>query len=759
MWHSVLAVHQIGIWFRNLFVIMFSSSDLNNILNSSPVSMAVLDLNLRFQAVSKQWLIINGLEDTKVNGKLHAEVFPEEKDEWQTIFANCFRGIDYSGEKKRTANLNQPAVWIKWQAHQWTTAGLNAGGIVLCCEEITKTKKPEKQEKQFRLFMDYIPGLCWITNAENVLIYANKRFLDIHQLPAEVIGKNKKDIFGYDVANDAYINNSEVLKTKQSKEFQQTFRDQEGFPQYFLTCKFPFLDAAGKMSLVGAVGFNVTRHKQLEENLYQSEAQFRQAFEHSLVGMALISPDGGWKRVNASLCEITGYSEKELQMMHMQDITHPDDLLESTERLTELAENITESVKLEKRYIHKNGNVIWVVIAATMLKDSLGKPLHYVSQIEDITKRKEIEGDLKQSEKKYRSIFENVQDVFYQADQTGLVTEISPSILQYSGYTREAIIGQPVSNFYYYPNDRERIINCLKHEGTVIDFEVRLMTIDKELRYVSVNARLIFEDGRIVGTEGSMRDVTARKFQENALKALNLELTASNKQKDKLLSIIGHDLRNPISGSLELLEMTIADLYSISADDVHLHLSMIKQELSNANELLEGLLIWAKSQFNEIGFRPVEIAELSSLIQRSVQNVLPMAHKKSIRITPVLEPALKIYADKEMLETIIRNLLSNAIKFSHKGGEIAVNVSKRANDILFSVRDNGIGIPKEKVRELLNNKSNYTTYGTSGEKGTGLGLNLVIDFVWRHGGEFWINSELGAGSTFYFTIPGSALHL
>ena len=509
------------------------------------------------------------------------------------------------------------------------------------------------------------------------------------------------------------------------------------------------------MSLVGAVSFNITMHKQLEENLYQSEEQFRQAFEHSLVGMALISPDGNWKRVNTSLCEITGYSENELQLMNMQDITHLDDLLQSHGKLVELAQNVTESVKLEKRYIHKNGNVIWVVIAATMLKDSQGNPLHYVSQIEDITKRKEIEGDLKQSEEKYRSIFENVQDVFYQADQGGLVTEISPSIFQYSGFSREAIIGQPVSDFYYYPNDRERIIRSLKNDGAVIDFEVRLMTISKELRYVSVNARLVLEDGHIIGTEGSMRDVTARKFQENALKALNIELTASNEQKNKLLSIIGHDLRNPISGSLGLLEMTLTDLYSMSVDDIHLHLSMMKQELSNANELLEGLLTWAKSQFNSIGFRPVEITDISFYVQRSIQNILPMAKKKSILISQFIAPALKIYADKEMLETIVRNLLSNAVKFSHHGGEIIVNASRKGNDMLFSITDNGIGIPKKKIKELFNSRSNYTTYGTGGEKGTGLGLNLVSDFVFKHGGEIWVESQQGIGSVFYFTIPFS----
>ena len=129
--------------------------------------------------------------------------------------------------------------------------------------------------------------------------------------------------------------------------------------------------------MVGAIAFNVTKRIKLEEELYQSEAQFKQAFEHSLIGMALISPEGRWKRVNKSLCQILGYTEAEMKDLNIEDITHPDDLKGSLAILHDLAAGEIEEVKYEKRYIHKNGDPIWVVIAATMLYDSAGKALHY----------------------------------------------------------------------------------------------------------------------------------------------------------------------------------------------------------------------------------------------------------------------------------------------------------------------------------------------------------------------------------------------
>ncbi|MES2458429.1 MAG: PAS domain S-box protein [Bacteroidota bacterium] len=608
-------------------------------------------------------------------------------------------------------------------------------------------------EGLFQRFMDELPGLSWITDERNVLTYANKCFFETFNLLPDVVGKPLEEIFGSDIARNAQHKNLDVMQSGENREFHQMLRDKYGHPQYYKTYKFPFRGLDGVSNLVGTVAFNITRRLKLEEELQQSEAQFKQAFEHSLIGMAMISPEGKWKKVNKSLCQILGYTEEELKQLSVQQITHADDLGESVDVLRRLAKGEIEEVKYEKRYVHKDGSSIWVIIAATMLYDSKGKPIHYVSQIEDITKRKEIENDLVLSEKKYRTIFENVQDVFYQTNKEGTVTEISPSIEQHSGYPRSEIIGRPVDNFYYFTQDRERIVEQLRINGYVIDFEVRLKTKNEELRYASVNARLIIDGNEITGTEGSMRDVTTRKFHENALQALNTELTASNEQKNKLFSIIGHDLRNPISGSLQLLDLTLNDFESSSADEVHSYLSIMKQELSSANALLEDLLTWAKSQFNAVSFNPVEIEDVSGLIHKTLQTVSMAADKKGVSIVAHVNSGISLYADIGMLETIVRNLLSNAVKFSRPGGSILVKAEPGEQGTLFMVQDNGTGIPKERIPDLFNKSANYTTFGTAGEKGTGLGLSLCNDFVLKHGGELWVESEEGSGTTFYFIIP------
>jgi PAS domain S-box-containing protein len=728
---------------------------IESIFAMMPSAMALLDTNLVYLAATDKYVNLLHLQKGNISGTSFFEHNTAGHDLWDDIFSSVLAGneridiIDSSFDQD---------LHLKSSAKPFIGLDGSVQGILLSVE-VGKPKPRNINEDRFILFMDHFPGLCWISDDQNVLRYANKNFFDTLHLSESVIGQNNEEIFGVDIANNGHMNNMDVLKRNKNKEFYQTFRDESGHPRYFKTYKFPFHDRDGKQSMIGAISFDITKNKQLEEHLYQSDEQFRQAFEHSLIGMALISTDGKWERANDSLCKILGYAEAELQKMNVLDITHPDDLNKSNQFLGDLINEHQENIKLEKRYIHKNGSVIWVMIAATMLKDKNGKPLHYVSHIENITKRKEIEDNLVLSEKKYRTIFENVHDVFYQTSDEGIVIDISPSIELNSGYTREEVIGRRVTDFYYYEQDRGRMVELLMRDGSVIDFEVRLKTKSNTLKYASVNARLVIEPGKAMTIEGSMRDVTTRKFQENALKTLNTELTESNEQKNKLLSIIGHDLRNPISGSLQLLDLTLMDYESTSALEIHAYLSKMKEELSNANELLEDLLTWAKAQFNSFNFNPVKVDDPSALIQNCVHKVLPMALKKGVTLVINMEDKIELTADTGMLETILRNLVSNAVKFTNSGGQITVSARTLGDQVEFAVKDTGTGIPPESIDKLFNKSLNFTTYGTSGEKGTGLGLSLCSDFVSRHGGEIWVESEVKVGSTFYFTTPQPFINL
>lgn len=524
--------------------------------------------------------------------------------------------------------------------------------------------------------------------------------------------------------------------------------------EYF-TCEISaatFIDTDGK-KLNSMVIIDISERKAAEEKIRLSEEQFREAFDYSAIGMALFDLTGKWKRVNQSLCSMLGYTAEELIAMRFQDLTHPDDVARNLEMLNDLISGKTDNYQQEKRYTHKSGEIVWVLMGVSMLRDQHNQPLHCISQIQDITNIKEAEHALAVSEEKYRKIFENIQDIYYSTDENGIVTEISPSIEKYYNYKRNNILGSSVNDFYYYEEDHEKIMNALKSNETVIDFEVKLKSNKNELLYASVNARLLVEDGIVIGTEGSIRDITLRKVQENELKTLNTELKALNTHKEKLLSVIGHDLRNPVANARKLAELALMDEEEITKDELIEYLHKMQIGLGNANELLEDLLHWAKSQFNSLNFNPVKIADLKPLVDICIRRAMPLADTKGLTLRAEIASGIKITADKDMLDAIIRNLVSNAIKFTTAGGTITVSAVSGNREVLFSVADTGSGMPGQIVKQLFDKGFSYTTYGTSGEKGTGLGLDLCRDFVERHHGKIWAESIEGEGSSFYFTIP------
>lgn len=181
-------------------------------------------------------------------------------------------------------------------------------------------------------------------------------------------------------------------------------------------------------------------------------------------------------------------------------------------------------------------------------------------------------------------------------------------------------------------------------------------------------------------------------------------------------------------------------------------IQLIHQSSKNTYSLLENLLTWAQSQTGSIDFSPKEL-EVISVTDKTINLLTNVASSKNIVMQSQIEDKQHVVADKDMLETIFRNLVSNAIKFTPANGEVILSMVKRNNHTVFSIKDNGIGISPEKIAELFTINYRHTTLGTNNETGTGLGLMLCKEFVEKHGGKIWVESEIGKGSNFKFTIP------
>ncbi|MCF8219182.1 MAG: HAMP domain-containing histidine kinase [Bacteroidales bacterium] len=236
---------------------------------------------------------------------------------------------------------------------------------------------------------------------------------------------------------------------------------------------------------------------------------------------------------------------------------------------------------------------------------------------------------------------------------------------------------------------------------------------------------------------------------EHSLQNLNETHTA----RDKFFSIIAHDLKNPFNALIGFSSLLNEEFDSLTDEENKEYIKQIYQSSESLFNLLRNLLAWTKSKTGELDYNPQEI-DFNSTLNENIKIVKPEAQQKNIKIQPIIsnDPVF-ISGDKNMLNSIIRNLTANAIKFTNTGGTISVSTKRKEDFIECAISDNGIGISDDNIKNIFRKENKYRRQGTKNEDGTGLGLLLCKEFVEKHGGEIWVESEQNQGSTFYFTLP------
>ncbi len=377
---------------------------------------------------------------------------------------------------------------------------------------------------------------------------------------------------------------------------------------------------------------------------------------------------------------------------------------------------------------------------------------------------KEIKAKAEASEEKYRLITEQVSDVIWILNiSKNKFTYKSPSEYKITGYTAEESIQQSLKEklttesakradeiirvetqkFIKNPNDNAIQVNIFQQkckDGSLVWIE-----ISTNFRYNSAN------EIEIIGTT---RNVGDRIKAEKALKESEAKLRESNNTKDKFFSIIAHDLKSPFNAILGFSNILLENHKKYDDEKRDELIKLGNSSAKNAFKLLENLLTWSRSQSDGINYSPEKLY-LKILLFEIMLDLQGSADKKKITVLDAISENELIYADKNMIATVYRNLISNAIKFTNKNGNIVISSKKQDNSnfIEISVSDTGIGISKDKINDLFRIDKNTSTQGTENETGTGLGLILCKEFVEKHGGKIWVESEIGKGSSFSFTIP------
>ena len=236
------------------------------------------------------------------------------------------------------------------------------------------------------------------------------------------------------------------------------------------------------------------------------------------------------------------------------------------------------------------------------------------------------------------------------------------------------------------------------------------------------------------------------------LNQANNELNELNASKDRFISILAHDLKNPIGSIVSFVDLFEKNVRQYSMDKIENRIKIIGESAENAYKLLDGTLTWARAQSGKMPFNPEKLS-LANVYDEVFENLKLAALNKNIIINKIALSEIHFIADKDMMITVLRNLISNAIKFTNKGGIINVHAEQNKSTVIITVTDSGNGIEPGKLSKLFDISHKITSVGTANEEGTGLGLLLCKEFVEKHNGKIWVESQEGKGSSFKFTIP------
>ena len=385
---------------------------------------------------------------------------------------------------------------------------------------------------------------------------------------------------------------------------------------------------------------------------------------------------------------------------------------------------------------------------SSLQDDGNGKP-------KSIDIRRETFGPKNPGEILYRNLVERMPDGVYKSTHDGRFVEVNPALVRMLGYnSKEELMAVDIATQLYFEHEDRENITLLEQTHQLDTFRMRKK--DGAEIWVEDHGWYTYDDsGKVLFHEGILRDITDRKRAEQQLQTQAEELKELNGMKDKLFSIIAHDLRGPFNAILGLSDILKENYRELDDQAIESSLSAISEASRQAYTLLENLLIWSQSQTGRLAFEPI-ILSAGAEIRECVRIIYVLAEKKNIDIRIMVPDYLTLFADRNMFGTIMRNLIGNAVKFTPRNGRILVSARQGNGTTIVEVEDSGIGISPEKLQKIFRPDRDQIGQGTDREKGSGIGLILCKEFVERHQGKILVKSEPGKGSVFTVVLPEMA---
>ena len=496
-----------------------------------------------------------------------------------------------------------------------------------------------------------------------------------------------------------------------------------------------------------------------------AEARFRVVFEQAPLGVALMDPRSGRiMEANLRFAEIVGRTQAELVGLDALEVTHPDDVPDSVDHIARLTAGKISGYRLNKRYIHADGSVVWASVTCAPVRVDPETAPRYLFIVEDITARRQMEERLQVSEQRHRLLADNAIDVILTTDLAGRYSYVSPSVEKLLGFGPDEIVGHsmedvlapgslPIAEAYF----KELRADLLAGRPlSPFRAELEQRRKDGSTVWTDVTASpLLNTDGSFVEILGVARDISERKRYEHDLRQVYDAAEAANAAKSEFLAHMSHEIRTPMNAVLGLAQVLEREPLAANQRDMVERIRTAGQSLL---AILNDVLDLSKIEAGQLRIepRPFELEPLLANLD-SLMGQAARAKGLALKIEmPATQPGLLV-GDRLRLEQVLFNLTGNAIKFTERG-EVTLLVetleaSASALRLRFEVRDSGIGIDPEALSHLF---APFTQADAGiGRRfgGTGLGLSICKRLVGLMGGEIGAESKPGEGSVFWFELP------
>ncbi|MBI4784451.1 MAG: PAS domain S-box protein [Oscillatoriophycideae cyanobacterium NC_groundwater_1537_Pr4_S-0.65um_50_18] len=657
-------------------------------------------------------------------------------------------------------------------------------GGVMAFRDITSKKEIDEalrqREQEFRTLVENSPDLIIRFDRQNRYCYVNPKLeKETGISAAELIGKTPSEA-GFPAPLTTKW--TEVIQRTFATAAEQTLDYELDLPRGRKVASarcIPELDDEGAVQSVLVVASDITDLKQTEALLRESEAQLRAIFESApiAIGLADVVTHRHIQR-NAAHRALFGYDDDEMSDLTIENITHPDDFAADLLQINQLLAGEVSQFQRQKRYIRKNGELLWGNLTCTLIRSASNRPLFIMGMIENITDRQQaehklliVQEQLFIAQERLHHLLSSSPGIIYTATPSGALdgdltlTFISTNVMQILGYELWECLDTDFWINGIHPDDVPLFITAeqeMLRQGQA--------TCEYRFRHKNGSYRWLYDQTKLVQDEGgyplerigSWMDISDRKAAEAQLRQTNerlaitnVELARATRLKDEFLANMSHELRTPLNSILGLSEVMQEGAFGTLTDKQRQFLSIIQSSGKHLLELINDVLDLAKI---EAGMLDLHIAETSihSLCEASLTLIRQQANQKNISLTCTLSDNLgTLQVDERRMRQALLNLLSNAIKFTPEGGSVvlAVQENPSQSSLSFSIIDTGIGIAPEDMGKLFQTFVQLDSSLSRHYEGTGLGLVLVKQIVEMHGGQVTVSSETGQGSCFKVTLP------